>query len=84
MQTQLEDARDRATDAEMECDSLRKQLEDERSNLEASSKGDELQRRLGDMQQELEDAWDRAADLEVECDLLKETQQEQARPLHVL
>ena len=77
MQAQLDDARDKATDAEMECESLRKQLAEERAANKKSSE-DGLKERLLEMQQELEEAWDRAADLEVECDLLKETQQEQA------
>ena len=41
----LEDARDRATDAEMECDSLRKQLEEQKSKTtcerNVSGEGDE-------------------------------------------
>ena len=82
----LEDARDRATDAEMECDSLRKQLEEERSKptspKNASGNGADgndadLAERLGETQRLLEDARDRATDLEMECELLRNTRKEE-------
>ena len=62
----LEDARDRATDAEMECDSLRKQLEEQKakttSERHLSGEGDEddLAEKLEETQKLLEDARDRA------------------------
>eukprot|EP00434_Breviolum_minutum_P011499 symbB.v1.2.010138.t1/scaffold618.1/size180184/15 len=82
----LEDARDRATDAEMECDSLRKQLEEERSKptspKNASGNGADgndadLAERLEETQRLLEDARDRATDLEMECELLRNTRKEE-------
>ncbi|CAJ1439701.1 unnamed protein product [Effrenium voratum] len=89
MQEQLEAARDRATDAEMECDSLRKQLEKAQAQPTAAgsptSVGDEdLAERLADMQEQLEAARDRATDAEMECDSLRKqlakAQKAQARP----
>ncbi|CAJ1439699.1 unnamed protein product [Effrenium voratum] len=86
MQEQLEAARDRATDAEMECDSLRKQLEKAQAQPTAAgsptSVGDEdLAERLADMQEQLEAARDRATDAEMECDSLrKQLEKAQARP----
>ena len=82
----LEDARDRATDAEMECDSLRKQLEEERSKPTcpknasgngADSNDADLAERLEETQRLLEDARDRATDLEMECELLRNTRKEE-------
>ncbi|CAJ1356804.1 unnamed protein product [Effrenium voratum] len=86
MQEQLEAARDRATDAEMECDSLRKQLEKAQAQPTAAgsptSVGDEdLAERLADMQEQLEAARDRATDAEMECDSLrKQLEKAQAQP----
>ena len=86
----LEDARDRATDVEMECDSLRKQLEEERSKPTspkhasgngADSNDADLAERLEETQRLLEDARDRATDVEVECDSLrKQLEEERSKP----
>ncbi|CAJ1439705.1 unnamed protein product [Effrenium voratum] len=86
MQEQLEAARDRATDAEMECDSLRKQLAKAQAQPTAAgsptSVGDEdLAERLADMQEQLEAARDRATDADMECDSLrKQLEKAQAQP----
>ncbi|CAJ1439702.1 unnamed protein product [Effrenium voratum] len=86
MQEQLEAARDRATDAEMECDSLRKQLEKAQARPAAAgspvSVGDEdPAERMAEMQEQLEAARDRATDAEMECDSLrKQLEKAQARP----
>jgi len=79
LQANLEDARDRATDAEAECDSLRKQLDQMRAKpVESaertdgdSARLDELEDRIAELQAHLEDARDRATDAEVDCDSLR-------------
>ena len=79
----LEDARDRATDAEMECDSLRKQLEEQKSkttserNVSGEGDEDDLAEKLEETQKLLEDARDRATDTEIECDSLRKQLEEQ-------
>ncbi|CAE7433572.1 unnamed protein product, partial [Symbiodinium microadriaticum] len=68
-----------ATDAEMECDSLRKQLEGsgqrQSSDTDADDNAEELRERLMEMQEALNAARDRATDAEMECeDLRKQLQ----------
>ena len=81
----LEDARDRATDAEMECDSLRKQLEEEKSkgtslrNKSGEGDEDDLAEKLEDAQRLLEDARDRVTDAEMECDSLRKQLEEKSK-----
>ena len=81
----IEDARDRATDAEMECDSLRKQLEEKSKSTSLRNKSgegdeDDLAEKLEETQRLLEDARDRATDAEMECDSLpKQLEEEKSK-----
>ena len=81
LQEQLDLTRDRATDAEMECESLRKQLASSgtrQADEDAMGDSDELAERLMEMQEALEAARDRATDAEMECEALRKQQQGQA------
>ncbi|CAE7197101.1 unnamed protein product, partial [Symbiodinium pilosum] len=65
LQEQLDLARDRATDAEMECESLRKQFASsgtKQADEDAKGDSDELAERLMEMQEALEPARDRDDD----------------------
>ena len=75
LQHQLSNARDRATDAEMECESLRGQLARSGRGLsdaaDAADSADELAERLMEMQEALDAARDRATDAELENESLR-------------